>query len=190
MSKWCPVIQKKVLYLDCLEREDRTQCGKIPESSLEEKNAEERQEYKAAPFAHETYRVIIAGSRKMKTDAQGYNKIRDAMIELVRKGYIPYQKIKDVEIISGGCPTGTDVLGEMFAERNNITVTRFPAEWKKYGKYAGPKRNKDMAEYASKSNGFLLAFWDGKSKGTRSMVQEAQNCGLKVFTYELGQDDF
>lgn len=52
----------------------------------------------------------------------------------------------------------------------------FPADWDKYGRRAGPIRNREMAEYADA----LLAYWDGKSRGTKNMIEEARARGLKV----------
>ena len=52
----------------------------------------------------------------------------------------------------------------------------FPADWDKYGKRAGYLRNVQMAEYADA----LLAFWDGESRGTKNMIDEALSRGLKV----------
>ena len=55
-------------------------------------------------------------------------------------------------------------------------IKRFPADWGKYGKKAGIIRNRAMAEYADA----LLAYWDGKSSGTRNMIEIARELGLKV----------
>ena len=51
----------------------------------------------------------------------------------------------------------------MFAYR----IERYFADWEKYGKSAGPARNKIMAEKVD----YVICFWDGKSKGTRSMIE-------------------
>lgn len=82
------------------------------------------------------------------------------------------------EIVSGTCE-GVDQLGEEWAERHGIPVKRFPADWKKYGRRAGPLRNQTMASYADA----LIAIWDGKSKGTRSMIDEALREKLEVYVY-------
>jgi hypothetical protein len=50
----------------------------------------------------------------------------------------------------------------------------FPADWNKFGKSAGHVRNQAMADYAD----ILLAFWDGKSTGTKSMIKK-MNAQLK-----------
>ena len=41
---------------------------------------------------------------------------------------------------------------------------------------AGPIRNKQMAEYADT----LFAFWDGKSRGTKNMIDLAKKKNLHV----------
>jgi hypothetical protein len=57
----------------------------------------------------------------------------------------------------------------------------FPPDWKKYGKSAGYRRNKEMAEVADA----LVAFWDGKSKGTANMIDLMRKAGkpLKIVYY-------
>lgn len=56
------------------------------------------------------------------------------------------------------------------------SVAPFPAEWKRYGRAAGMIRNQQMAWYAT----HLIAFWDGQSSGTRSMIEMAKRDGLEV----------
>lgn len=80
------------------------------------------------------------------------------------------------EVVSGACPTGADFDGERWAKAKNIPVTRFPADWKTHGPSAGPKRNKQMAEYAR--GGRLVAFPGGR--GTASMIREAKAAGLEI----------
>lgn len=79
------------------------------------------------------------------------------------------------EVVCGGA-TGADEGGKQWAEENGIPVKMFPADWKKHGKAAGPIRNREMAEYAES----LVAFWDGKSRGTGSMISIAEDLGLHV----------
>ena len=73
----------------------------------------------------------------------------------------------DLECVVSGKAKGADRLGETWAEENDIPVKAFPADWKQFGKSAGPIRNNDMADYATA----LLAFWDMESKGTQHMIQ-------------------
>jgi hypothetical protein len=93
-------------------------------------------------------------------------------------------KRDDVEIVSGGQVTrdetgklyGADYLGECYAKQKGFKIKKFPAEWNKYGKQAGPMRNLQMADYADA----LIAFWDGKSKGTKNMIDFARAKSLEV----------
>lgn len=76
------------------------------------------------------------------------------------------------EIVSGGA-TGVDSLAEKYAAVYQIPLKVFPADWKQYGKAAGPIRNRQMAEYANA----LLAF-DKGTRGTRNMIQTARKYHL------------
>ena len=78
-----------------------------------------------------------------------------------------------------GCAKGVDTLGEWYGEKNNIPVERFPAEWERLGRAAGPIRNEEMAQNADA----LIAVWDGKSKGTMNMIYLAYAYKLKVLQW-------
>ena len=52
----------------------------------------------------------------------------------------------------------------------------YPADWERHGRAAGPIRNEEMAEVSDA----LIAFWDGKSRGTKSMIEIARRKGLQV----------
>ena len=79
------------------------------------------------------------------------------------------------EIISGGAK-GADSLAEMFADEYGIKKTIFKAEWDKFGRSAGIIRNKDIV----KNCDVLIAFWDGKSKGTKNSIDLAISQNKKV----------
>lgn len=83
------------------------------------------------------------------------------------------------EIVSGGAK-GADTLGEWWAEKEKLDVTRFPADWKTHGRAAGPIRNKQMAEYAD----YLVVFPGGG--GTANMIKEAEKRGLPIIRFEEG----
>ena len=112
-------------------------------------------------------KTIIAGSR----DINEFDTVKEAIEE---------SKFKITEIVSGGC-RGVDWLGECYGNENEISTKSFPADWKQHGKAAGPIRNREMAEYADA----LIAVWDGQSKGTANMIQEAKEKGLKVFVHNV-----
>ena len=79
--------------------------------------------------------------------------------------YLPNET---TEIISGGAK-GIDRCAKAFAVKNNIRYTEFLPEYNIYGKYAPLKRNLNIISYAD----CVLAFWDGKSRGTRFVIE---NC--------------
>ena len=85
------------------------------------------------------------------------------------------------EVVSGDA-RGADELGARWATYNNIHVNHFPADWDYYGHAAGFIRNIEMADSADA----LIAFWDGKSHGTKHMIEIAKNKGLNVKVVEYG----
>ncbi len=99
-------------------------------------------------------KLIIAGSR----DIYDYTLIKD---------YIDSQcKFDITEIVSGTC-SGVDTCGERYAKEHNIKLTKFPANWTKYGKAAGPIRNQSMALYAD----VAIVIHHTCSKGSMNMLQ-------------------
>lgn len=115
-------------------------------------------------------RIIIAGS----SDFDNYDLLSSTL-----QDYLKDITSNDITIISGTAK-GADQLGKKYARDNDIPITRFPADWDKYGLGAGLIRNKAMAEYAAQEQGVLFAFWNGKSKGTKSMINFAKKYGLEV----------
>lgn len=83
------------------------------------------------------------------------------------------------EVVSGTA-RGVDQLGEAWAILVGIPVRRFPADWNRFGRSAGFRRNAEMAEYADA----LIAIWDGASRGTTHMIDLARSKGLKVFVFQ------
>ena len=109
-------------------------------------------------------KVIIAGGR----DFADFNRLCQVCDEYL-------QDQNNIEIVSGAYK-GADLLGEKYAAEHNYSIKQFPANWRRYGKSAGHKRNIEMAAYADA----LIAFWDGESKGTKHMIELATQAGLKV----------
>lgn len=154
-------------------------------------------------------RIIIAGSRFF----EDYNLFESTMFKVLfhlNKEYPQYKilvinkeerlfKINpcSLEIISG-MAKGADTLAVRFANKYNLALKEFPADWNNlnvlpcrvitnsYGSYnalAGHKRNRDMAVYASSDDAFgvLVLFWDGKSKGSKNMKSQAVAFGLEIY---------
>ena len=106
-------------------------------------------------------RIVVAGCRNYENydDAKDYI---DLCINEIKNDY--------TLVFLSGCCQGADKLGERYALENGFRVEYHPAEWKKYGRGAGPKRNQQMA----KACDYVICFWDGKSSGTASMISYAQ----------------
>lgn len=114
-------------------------------------------------------KIIIAGSR----DIVDYKIVEDAVRE---SGWLDGK----TEIVSG-MARGVDMLAVEYAQANHLPLYRFPAYWNKYGKGAGYVRNREMANFADA----LVAVWDGKSRGTKMMIETANRIGLLVFVKQL-----
>lgn len=123
--------------------------------------------YDAIMCNNKNLRVIIAGGR----DIHDYNLI----IEAIEECQFPI-----ATVVSGGAK-GVDALGEKYAIETNKTLHIYEADWEKHGRAAGPIRNRKMAENADA----LIAIWDGKSKGTKNMIETATKLGLLVYVKRI-----
>jgi len=82
----------------------------------------------------------------------------------------------NIEEVVSGAANGADKFGEVFAKSFDLKLKIFPAEWDKYGKSAGPKRNKKMAKYADG----LIVFWDGCSRGSKNIIEEMKKLNKPI----------
>lgn len=112
------------------------------------------------------FKLIVAGSRTF----DDYDRMAADLDRLL------IQQIPDVEIVCGMCSSGADALAVRYACERGLPLKEFPADWHQWGKAAGPIRNDRMAVYADA----LVAYWDGKSRGTRNMIRCAQMRALRV----------
>lgn len=99
-------------------------------------------------------KVAIIGSRNLIVD-----NLED---------YLPEQT---TEIVSGGAK-GIDTCARKYALKNKLKLTEFLPKYSLFGKAAPLKRNIEIIEYAD----IVLAFWDGKSRGTKFVID---NCKKK-----------
>lgn len=121
--------------------------------------------------------VIIAGSRSFND----YELLKTKCSEILQD----IQKENSITVISGTA-NGADRLGERYAEEHDFQVKRYPADWKRFSLSAGIIRNALMAKHAN----MLIAFWDGKSRGTRNMIETARKAGLSVHVIAFGNSNF
>lgn len=113
-------------------------------------------------------KVIIAGSRSFAD----YEKLKSVCDSILPNLYSEPR----ISILSG-TSSGSDSLGERYAKERGYTLNRYPADWKRYGKAAGPIRNRQMVKDADAA----IVFWDGQSRGTKNLIEEANRHGLKVW---------
>jgi predicted Rossmann-fold nucleotide-binding protein len=98
------------------------------------------------------------------------------------RGYDLYYRVvailseyDNIRIIHGGAP-GLDSLADKYAKAVGVEVKVYPADWKKYGKAAGPIRNQEMLDNEPVDE--VIAFPGGK--GTFDMCRRAREKGIKV----------
>ena len=108
-------------------------------------------------------KLIIAGGRNYRFTPSDWSRL-DALLGLV------------AEVVSGAA-TGADQAGERWAERHGIPVKRFPADWGKHDRAAGPIRNVAMARYAD-----AVALFPG-GRGTASMRRVAEKAGITIYDF-------
>ena len=113
-------------------------------------------------------KLIIAGSRGLPETTDVVDKIQAHLEGLGWHGKI--------DVIVSGTACGGDKAGELYAARHDIEVLSMPADWKGLGRCAGYRRNEEIARKAT----HLLAIWDGKTKGTKHMIDIGRREGLEV----------
>ena len=102
-------------------------------------------------------RVIVAGSR----DATNVKGAREALLDMAK----PFKKV----IVLNGLATGGDAIGGELCKELGYDIDLHKANWYPSGvldRSAGYKRNYRMSMVAN----HLIALWDGKSKGTKNMI--------------------
>ena len=84
------------------------------------------------------------------------------------------------QVITGGA-RGADQLGYRWAWKHAVKHQLFRAEWERFGKTAGVRRNHQMAQ----AGDVLVAFWDHKSPGTAHMIQCMHALGKPVVVVSI-----
>lgn len=114
-------------------------------------------------------KVIICGDRH-------WNNF-DSIIDVVKRLKAKYG---DITIIQGECE-GADLLAKRAAVACGVPVKGYPADWKKYGKSAGPLRNQQMLD--KEKPDMVIAFHPDieNSKGTKDMIKRARGQSIKTY---------
>lgn len=123
------------------------------------------------------FKLIVAGGR----DFNDRDLLEAEILSLVNK------ELKDraVSIVSG-MARGADRLAYEFAKRQNIKLYEFPADWNRYKRAAGYRRNIEMAKFA---DGLLAFLHINPSKGTSHMIKTMQELGKPYRVVRYGQEN-
>jgi hypothetical protein len=124
-------------------------------------------------------RILVCGDRHWTDEEE----IRIQLGVLLSEG--PWRRGESVTIIEGE-QRGADLLARKVAEDLGLVVEPYPADWDKYGKAAGPIRNRVMLDEGKPD--LVLAFHHdlSASKGTANMVKQARAAGVPVVVYDGG----
>jgi hypothetical protein len=124
-------------------------------------------------------KLAIVGTHTIEESDENYRLMKQAI-------YVTISLEAIDEIVSGGAP-GIDDMAGRFAEKHSLKMTVFPADWNKYGRSAGPRRNTLIIDYAD----LVIAFPDKQSVGTRDSIKKAKKQGklLKVWNWETLQEE-
>ena len=109
-------------------------------------------------------RVLVCGGRDYQNKTRLFAEL-DALRET----------IEIAQIIEGEAP-GADTLARKYGEARGIPVRKFPADWQRYGRSAGHKRNAQMLKQGRPH--LVVAFPGGP--GTAGMIRLARNAGVPV----------
>ena len=107
-------------------------------------------------------KVIIAGSRTF-TDYQCLCQV------------LAPDRHRITQVLTGGA-RGAEQLGYRWAWKHAVKHQRFRADWERFGKSAGVRRNFQMAQ----AGDILITFWDERSAGTAHLMQCMRQVGKPV----------
>ena len=113
-------------------------------------------------------KIVIGGCRNYSDYSAFCIFVDECLVELGLEA--------EVTIVSGHC-SGVDEMAERYAAERGFPVIVCPAEWAKYGRAAGPVRNRQMVEQSDA----VIAFWDQTSKGTQSLIRYAKQQSKRLF---------
>lgn len=119
----------------------------------------------------------------MKVAVIGSRKVLESDYEIIKK-YIPQNTS---EIVSGGA-VGVDTFAKRYAQENNLLYKEFLPDYNdpklKTPKAAPIIRNKHIVDYSD----YVLAFWDGSSKGTANTIDYCIKSYKPVHIYLLNKE--
>jgi hypothetical protein len=117
-------------------------------------------------------RILVTGSRNWAD--------RDAVWSALNKA----ASVRSIILVHGDCPTGADAMAKAWCRTQpDVLEEAHPADWERYGKAAGPKRNQKMVDLGAD---ICLAFPLPDSRGTLDCMAKAEAAGIPVRVVERG----
>lgn len=92
-----------------------------------------------------------------------------------------FREAREIHTIVSGGAAGADRLAERYAAKRQLKTLIFEPDWVKYGRAAGIIRNKDIVAAAD----YVVAFWDGESKGTRNSIEHAKKMKKELIVVQF-----
>lgn len=119
-------------------------------------------------------KLLVCGSRTINNSEWIFSEIE----KYISESNLQYS---DIHIIEGEA-SGVDKISKQFAQSKNIPVIEMKADWKAYGRAAGPIRNEQMVRLCDQ----CLILWDGKSRGTKNDIDlcDKYNKSNKIVIYK------
>ncbi len=124
-------------------------------------------------MADSAYRILVTGSRTW--DAEG--SLRQILIGVASEH-------PELIVVHGACPRGADAMADTWAKDYGFAVERHAADWDRYGKPAGFRRNAEMVALGAD---VCVAFIRNGSRGATHCADLAQEAGIPVRRFT--QDD-
>lgn len=113
-------------------------------------------------------KIAIIGSRTF----EDYSFLKEKIQEIIKEKNI---ELNEITVVSGGAK-GADFLGKKFSEEFSLNYIEYPADWERYGRGAGPIRNKTIVQ----NSDLVIAFIQGVSKGTKNAISQALKLNKEV----------
>lgn len=85
---------------------------------------------------------------------------------------------REPTVVITGDANGADCAAREWAQELGYELREYKADWTTHGRKAGPIRNQQMLDEGKPD--LVLAFWDGKSRGTLDMIMRAVKAGVPV----------
>lgn len=118
----------------------------------------------------ERFVALLTGSRDWQ-DVEAVERAINQLVMTYGTGFI---------LRHGACPDGADAIAEAYCKEIGVETDPVRADWKRYGRSAGPIRNQKMV---AKGADVCVAFPLGASKGTRGCMELAEAAGIPVINY-------